>query len=263
MIGSFVDRVSRLLAHAPSRRTLGGAVLGTVAGLLGLADAEAAPCPKGTTRCRQRCIPRRQCCTTAQCQPRATGRRCHRGRCRCRAGQKLCRGRCLARAAACPPAPDAACPGPGTANLLIAPTRRIAQTFTERNGGRLTAVEFVFGPFANATGSFQLQINTVDAAGVPQNNTIATALLPASAIVNAPGPIPFAFPVPPTLLPGRHYALVLSRPEVAAGFAIRFTSPGPCGGQLFQSVSATGVFLPVTALDGARVDLLYRTVVRR
>jgi hypothetical protein len=76
--------------------------------------------------------------------------------------------------------------------------------------------------------------------------------------------VTFAFPVPPVLRPAQQYALVLSWPDAAAMFTVRTTVPGPCGGgQLFQSLSATAPFMPVTLPNGATFDALYRTVVSR
>jgi hypothetical protein len=95
------DRLSRLFVATPSRRTLGGLVLGSIAGLLGLTEVEAAPCPKGKQRCGTRCIPRRHCCTTANCRPATTGKVCRRRRCVCPASKQRCRNRCIPKAACC------------------------------------------------------------------------------------------------------------------------------------------------------------------
>jgi hypothetical protein len=96
------DRFDTLTRTISSRRALGGAITGTLAGLLGLGVASAALCPKGTKRCRGRCIPRRQCCTTGQCRPATTGRICRQGRCVCPAARpKTCGDRCVPTAGCC------------------------------------------------------------------------------------------------------------------------------------------------------------------
>jgi hypothetical protein len=96
------DRFDSLSRTISSRRVLGAAIAGTLGGLLGLGEAIAAPCPKGRKRCRKRCIPKKQCCTTGNCRPGATGRVCQRGRCVCPpARPKLCGGRCVPAAGCC------------------------------------------------------------------------------------------------------------------------------------------------------------------
>lgn len=102
------DRWTRLFAAARSRRTVGGAALGSVAALIGLTGAEAARCGRGKKRCGNRCIPQKRCCTNADCQPKRTGLVCRKGRCQCPAGQKACPGRCIPTAQTC----DATCPPP-------------------------------------------------------------------------------------------------------------------------------------------------------
>ncbi len=80
-----------------SRRAFGGALLGTIAGALGLRPVVAARCRRGKKRCGKRCIPKSACCTTGQCQPGVTGRTCRRNRCVCPAGQMSCRPLCLGK----------------------------------------------------------------------------------------------------------------------------------------------------------------------
>jgi hypothetical protein len=101
MDSALFDHLTRLVAAARSRRSLGGALLGSVAGLRGLAEAASAPCPKGKKRCRTRCIPRRRCCTNADCQAKRTGQVCRQGRCLCPAGSKPCQDRCIPAGHAC------------------------------------------------------------------------------------------------------------------------------------------------------------------
>ena len=83
MDSSSFDRLTRLVASSPTRRALGGGVLGSLIAVLGFGEVEAAPCPKGKKRCKKKCIPRRNCCTNSECRPAATGRVCKGGRCQC------------------------------------------------------------------------------------------------------------------------------------------------------------------------------------
>ena len=70
--------------------------------------------------------------------------------------------------------------------LSTAPARgdwRVAQTFVEPNGCRVTAVEFVIHNDAATNGTYQRHVNTVDAADVPQDSTLSTAQrLPSSQV---------------------------------------------------------------------------------
>jgi hypothetical protein len=91
------DRFDSLTRTISSRRAVGGAIAGVVAGLIGRNETEAARCPKGKKRCGKRCIPRRGCCRTAQCRPGVTGEICRRNRCVCPAGQRSCRTGCLGK----------------------------------------------------------------------------------------------------------------------------------------------------------------------
>lgn len=91
MDASRFDRLSRLLATAPTRRTVFGGLAALVSQVLSApeADARAAICrPLGS-----RCFPGHglKCC-------RGT---CRDGRCRCAPGQKRCRGRCIPRQQRC------------------------------------------------------------------------------------------------------------------------------------------------------------------
>jgi hypothetical protein len=90
----------RLTRRVFTRRILGGAFFGALAGLLGLTGTTAAPCPNGLKSCKQRCIPKQQCCTTANC-PKRSGKACRRGRCTCPKGKRRCQNRCIPKAACC------------------------------------------------------------------------------------------------------------------------------------------------------------------
>jgi hypothetical protein len=137
---------------------------------------------------------------------------------------------------------------------------RLAQTFTEPNGGRLLGVELVIDNDGDDTGTYQVQLNTVDAAGVPLNNTLATALRPANQVGSAPGPVSFPFPTPPALVPGQRYAIVLSRLDSTGQFNWGTIDSASCaGGQLFLSFTASGSFVP--AGFGPELDGVYQTFV--
>lgn len=96
-----IKQFDALTRRLSSRRALGGALFGSVTGLLGFGAAQAAPCPPNKKRCRGACIPKPSCCTNANCSPRRTGRVCRAGRCRCRPGRQLCRGVCIPNASCC------------------------------------------------------------------------------------------------------------------------------------------------------------------
>ncbi len=276
------DRLTQLVAAARSRRSLGGTVVGAVAGLLGLVPAAAAPCPKGKKKCRGKCIPKKSCCTLADCRPATTRRICRKRRCVCHPstkpckgrcvdlgtpccgpGSKPCEGRCIHPDAACPPAPNAECTAVGTVQSGFPGDLRAVQTFTEPNGGKLTMVELYFArQQADTTGNFLVQINTVNqTTGVPQHNTIASVLKPAAEIPRNLDLVYFEFSDPPTLVPGRKYAILLSWPGDAGSFLIELVRPGALcpGGEFFTSSGSTGPFRPRPEPE----DMYYRTVVSR
>lgn len=280
MESSAFDRLTRLVAIVRSRRSLGGTVAGGVAGLLSLTPAAAASCPTGKKRCKRKCIPKKACCTTADCRPAATRRICQKRRCICHPstkpckgrcvdpdtpccgpGTKPCEGRCIHPDAACPPAPNAECTVVGTVQAGFPGDLRAVQTFTEPNGGTLTTVELYFArQQADTTGNFLVQINTVDpATGVPQQNTIASAIKPAVDVSRNLDLVSFTFSDPPTLRPGRQYAILLSWP--GGSFLIELVRPGALcpGGEHFTSFQATGPFQRPLEPE----DMYYRTFVSR
>jgi hypothetical protein len=107
------DRFDRLTRSLSSRRSaLGGLLGGGIAALLGLRGAYATHCPAGKKHCRRRCIPKRNCCTHADCRPQVTFRVCRRGHCACPASRpKFCGGRCVPAAGCCT---SADCPAGAT-----------------------------------------------------------------------------------------------------------------------------------------------------
>jgi hypothetical protein len=95
---SAFDHLTRLCAHARSRRALGGAVLGVVAGRFGFSEAEAVRCPPGKKRCGARCIRKRACCLRTQ--KRCGGRCIPKGAC-CTVTHKRCGITCIPKASCC------------------------------------------------------------------------------------------------------------------------------------------------------------------
>lgn len=233
------DSVTRIVS---SRRGVSGAIAGTVAGLftfLGGQQVEAAPCPKGKRRCGKKCIPKRGCCTNADCKPRSGGQVCKRNRCGCPRGMKRCGKRCLLKAAACPPKPDASCPRPPASSATgyaFEAGERMAQTFTEPNGGRLTAVDLwlhKFNPPAN--GTFELRLGPVDPnTGTPLATAFAVAHRSTESLSDAEyKPIRFTFATPPRLRPGQQYALVLMMIEGTGSWVTENRTAGSCPGGTF------------------------------
>ena len=144
-----------------------------------------------------------------------------------------------------PRKPNASCDVPANQSPLTPTTGyRLAQTFTEPNGGKLDGVELYFNNSGSGSGDYLLQINTVDPnTGVPTNNTIASTQLPRSQVGNNPDIVGFTFVVPATLVAGRHYALVLSQPSGSGFYQVWWHHPGTCpGSELFVSSTATGSF---------------------
>jgi hypothetical protein len=231
------DSLTRMIS---SRRAVSGALVGTLFGLLGFTqsrEAAAAPCPKGKQRCGKKCIPKRGCCKTADCRPKGSGQVCQKNRCICLAGMKRCGKRCLLKAAACPPKPDASCQ-PGGSPVLVPSNTRVVQTFIEPNGGQLVAAAFRFrNQTAAALGTYQFRVQPVDpATGLPQPTILGVVERSAETISNTTlSWVRFDLPVPPRLLPGRKYALVLSLLNVAGIWQTeRRTSTDCPGGELFS-----------------------------
>lgn len=248
------------------RSTLGRLAVGGVLAALGLQggarEAAAAPCPKGKKRCKGRCIPKRACCTTAQCRPGVTGKVCQRGRCSCRSGAKPCQGQCIHPAAACPPQPAAACrPGGGSVSGY-AWYLRAAQTFTEPNGGHLTAAALWMRKFLpTSVGTFELRVTSVDpGTGLPIGAPLAFAERPASEVSGtALDWVAFTFPTPPPLVPGRQYALVLTTRGGASlddGYTLEHRTLDPCPGGFFSLANPDGPFGP-----RPETDIAYQTFV--
>lgn len=148
-------------------------------------------------------------------------------------------------------------------NIFAGTGQRIAQTFTEPNGGKLNTVQLVLNNQADTTGDYVLQVNTVDpSSGFPTNNTIASTQLAGDQVGNNPDFVPFTFATPATLVAGTQYALVHSRPNGSGTHDVPFIDPGPCpGGELFISNTQTGPFERAIPSQPGRVDTSYITFV--
>lgn len=242
-----------------SRRAFGGVVAGTVAALIGSTATGAVRCPKNKKRCGATCIPKRRCCTTAECKPKNSGQVCKRGRCVCPGGMKRCGKRCVLKGAPCPPKPSASCAAGGVTTLMNV-SQRFAQVFTEPNGGRLTAVAVrLRNQNATVTGTYNLQLNAVRAGtGMPEETTLALAQRSSASLPDDTLDwVRFDFPSPPQLQPGRQYAIVLSLLGSTAGWVTESRSPDPCpGGTLFLSNNGS----PFDFASG--FDMPYQTFVK-
>jgi hypothetical protein len=253
------DTLTRMIS---SRRAVGGATAGALASLLGLRqiqEAGAAPCPKGKKRCGEKCIPERRCCSHAQCKPRNQGEVCKRGRCVCPNGTKRCGKRCLPKAAACPPKPDASCAAGGVAETVPEGVR-VAVTFTEPNGGLLTAAEFRIQNEPGATaGLYELRLNRVDpATGVPQEVTLALTQRSAASVSETTLTwVRFTFQTPRRLQPGQKYALVLSRVGAAVPWLTEVRVGDVCPD---TAVYSSSIDAPLKLQFG--LDISYRTFVK-
>lgn len=130
---SSFDRLSRVFASSPNRRTALAGLAGAVTGLMGRFGSAPEParaqldvcrpfgkrcfpdrgldccrgatcqggvcrCPKRTRRCGNRCVPRAKCCRHSDCPNNQV---CGNGRCRCRPSQKRCQRRCISKDACC------------------------------------------------------------------------------------------------------------------------------------------------------------------
>lgn len=174
---------------------------------------------------------------------------------------KRCGKRCILKKAACPPKPNASCPAGDTNGALAQATSRFAVTFTEPNGGRLTAAAVRIRSFSSTLpGHFELRLNTVDpATGVPQETTLATARRPRSSVSNTTTEwVRFTFKSPKRLQPGRKYALALSVTD-ATEYWLEWRSSNPCPNSQFFSSHNGEPFGPLS-LDP--LDMPFQTFVR-
>lgn len=229
MDGSAFDRLTKTLTEPRSRRgvshILGGVAIGEALGLLGVAESTARkkkPCPPCKTRKKGKCKGKLP-----------DGSPCSGGTCRS--------GDCVAAVpppTTSPRKPNASCNVASSGNIFVyksaAADLRYAQTFTEPNGGQLTAAGVVLYNVNDQAGEYLLQLNTVDSSGTPTSNTIASATRPSSQVGRNADVVWFSFATPATVVAGRQYALVLSVNAGGVQGGTECHAPVACpGGQLF------------------------------
>jgi hypothetical protein len=111
------------------------------------------------------------------------------------------------------------------------------QTFTVENTGHLTKAEVTVFRSYETTGDLKMEIVSVNASGLPTNNVLASASLPASEIVTYGGGAmeTFTFNNPAVVRAGKQYAFVLSGNTTTYSFSLAMDSyngsPGYPGGQ--------------------------------
>ncbi len=138
---------------------------------------------------------------------------------------------------------------------------RAAQTFTEPNGGKLTAAGLLFSRGTALSGTFLLTVNAVDATtGIPTNQVFASATVPVTGVSTEPEMVTFNFANPARVVAGRQYALVLSRTGPGCCHQVHGQRPATCpGGAFYVSATMSGTFFePFT---GEATDVSYTTTV--
>lgn len=138
------------------------------------------------------------------------------------------------------------------------PSGRIAQTFTAIRSGKLVRADLLLSFTIDTPDEFFLHLAPLDAFGFPTNEVLA-----ATSLLAAPSPTgdatmqTFTFQQPGTVVAGKTYALVLSRPEVGTGqWQGHFGNA--CPGRAFVSVDRTAPFTKV----GFLADLIFTAFVR-
>ena len=161
-----------------------------------------------------------------------------------------------ARPAQAQEVPDAGCPAPSDDRASV--SARTAQTFTARNSGRLTSAQAVVanGNRTGASDDYVLTINEVDAAGVPTNTVLASALVRDAEVPdnNVLTMVTGNFTRPAEVEDGQEYALVV---RGTGDFSSGIRTGEKCSGERYSSSSSTGPF----AQNGAGEDLVFATLV--
>jgi hypothetical protein len=154
---------------------------------------------------------------------------------------------------------DARCgPREVTSSTSAAGGHGVAQQFTALRTGRLTVAQVEIQKLAaDVPADWLVQINEVDAAGVPTYSNLASATVPFSSAPVGDSTINGEFAAPPTVEAGQQYALVISRP---GGDVLRVgqrIGEDDCPGRKF-SFTPPNPFLPIgTPAD----DLAFATFV--
>jgi hypothetical protein len=122
-------------------------------------------------------------------------------------------------------------------------TLRFAQTFTAATTGGLTAAQVDVRKQGTA-GDYRLDINEVDAAGVPTDVVLASTTIPDAEVPAGESTITGSFGSPAQVSAGAQYALIVTRPASNV-IQVGTRTGNDCPGQLFFSSGQTGPFSPL------------------
>jgi hypothetical protein len=134
-------------------------------------------------------------------------------------------------------------------------TLRFAQTFTAATTGGLTAAQVDVRKQGTA-GDYRLDINEVDAAGVPTDGVLASTTIPDADVPAGESTITGSFASPAQVSAGAQYALIVTRPASNV-IQVGVRTGNDCPGQLFFSSAQTGPFSPL----GDTNDLVFAVFV--
>lgn len=154
--------------------------------------------------------------------------------------------------------PDANCPGPAESSFQIEGSARAAQTFVALGSGKLVSASVVVdeNPSGSPGGNYVVSVNTTTSSGFPTNTKLATAVIPDASVPSGQSTQTARFPSPATVVAGRRYALVVTRPAAQQfGLGIREGNDCPAGVAYlsFGQTAPWEGFGP----DGFDVDLVF------
>jgi hypothetical protein len=136
---------------------------------------------------------------------------------------------------------DAACSGETEGGFSAGGNSRFAQTFTALGSGPLERAEVLIREFEGTAGDYILRLSAVNAAGVPTNTVLATAIVPDGDVPVGTSLVSFTFPTPFSVVAGVRYALVITRPG-ANTLEVNGYKNDTCAGGAFYSNNQTGAF---------------------
>jgi hypothetical protein len=152
---------------------------------------------------------------------------------------------------------DANCPGREFSYASMSSgASRFAQSFTAGITGEVTSAQVDVTKQGTA-GDYRLDINEVDAAGVPTNTALASAIIPDAAVPAGDSLITGSFANPAQVSAGQEYALIVTRPT-SSWLQVGTRAGNDCPGRLFFSNTQAGAFGPLGAGD----DLIFAVFVR-
>jgi len=134
-------------------------------------------------------------------------------------------------------------------------TSRFVQTFTAGITGGLTTAQVDVTKFGSP-GDYRLDISEVDGAGIPTNNTLASATVADADVPPDESLITGSFGNPALVSADQQYALIVTRPT-SNGLQVGTRTGNDCPGQLFFSNTQTGSF----NLLGDTYDLIFAVFV--